>query len=92
MALPLIVIGPLQGFRMMDLGGSAFTTRQVGPLPAFRAEVVGVPFGGGALSRPVLPSQKVPRDAPWLVPTRRNAKHGSGFSRARVSGGNGAGV
>jgi hypothetical protein len=56
MALPLIpvghllVIGQLQGFRMMGLGASAFTTRQVERLPAFRAEVVGVPFGGSALS------------------------------------------
>ena len=69
MALPLIVIGPLQGFRMMGLGGSAFTSGEgaanhhtasrAASSVQSRAEVVGVPFGGGALSRRILAREGV---------------------------------
>jgi hypothetical protein len=46
----LILIGWFSGLRVTGfgrspLGGNAFTTRQVGQLPAFRADVRGVPSG-----------------------------------------------
>jgi hypothetical protein len=51
----------MMGFGGTALGGSAFTTRQVGRLPAFRAEVVSVPFGGTALSLWILACKGVRR-------------------------------
>ena len=45
-----------RGFGAVTFGdaplvGSAFSIRQIGRLPTFRADASGAPFGGGSLSR-----------------------------------------